>query len=76
MIIILDACAMIAYLRGESGADIVENHLLGDDCFAHSINVCEVYYDFLKVSDENTAKSAVDDLEAISVRVDEIMSRL
>ena len=42
-IAVLDACAMIAYLRNEAGADIVER-LLNDPlivCYAHSINLLE-----------------------------------
>lgn len=41
MIYVLDACAMIAFLRGEAGADVVENALLeaGSQCVAHSINL-------------------------------------
>ena len=44
MTFVLDACAIIAYLRDEEGADVVESALLGDDaCVAHAVNVCEVY---------------------------------
>lgn len=42
---ILDACAMIAYLRGEPGGEVVDR-LLQDPaevCFAHVLNLCEVY---------------------------------
>jgi predicted nucleic acid-binding protein len=74
MIIILDACAMIAYLRGEVGADIVENHLLNDECHAHAINACEVYYDFMKVADELTAQSAINDLKSVGLKIDEIIT--
>jgi uncharacterized protein with PIN domain len=46
MIYVLDACAMIAYLVGEAGAEVVENALLdtGSQCIAHSINLCELFY--------------------------------
>ena len=44
MIYVLDACAMLAYLRNETGADVVENALLdaNSQCVAHAINLCEV----------------------------------
>ena len=43
MTFVLDACAIIAYLRDEEGADVVESALLGDNaCVAHAVNVCEV----------------------------------
>ena len=61
---VLDACAMIAFLRGERGAEVVTD-LLNDSaarCLAHAINVCEVYYDFIRAADERTATSAIRDL--------------
>ena len=66
---VLDACAMIAFLRGESGADVV-SEILRDPtsrCFAHAVNLCEVYYDFLRASNTKTARSAIKDLFAIGV---------
>ena len=46
--IILDACAVIAFFRDEVGADIVEDYLCDRNacCIIHSLNLCEVYYDF------------------------------
>ena len=38
---------MIAYLQGEAGGDVVESILKNDVCYAHSINLCEVYYQLL-----------------------------
>lgn len=61
---VLDACAMLAYLNGEAGSEVVES-ILGDpahSCFAHAVNLCEVYYDFLRRSDEHIARDAVADL--------------
>ena len=44
MFYVLDASAMLAYLRNEPGAEIVEDALTAPDshCSAHSINLCEV----------------------------------
>jgi uncharacterized protein len=66
---VLDACAMIAYLQNEAGAPVVDGMLKdpGKQCFAHSINLCEVYYDTLRVSDEATADQAIADLFAAGV---------
>jgi predicted nucleic acid-binding protein len=63
---VIDACALIAYLRDEEGAEVVEALLLNrnDLCVAHVLNLCEVFYDFLRVSDEATALSAISDLES------------
>ncbi|HYR09089.1 MAG TPA: PIN domain-containing protein [Longimicrobium sp.] len=66
---VLDACAMIAYLNGEPGAAAVDGMLkdTGRECFAHSINLCEVYYDALRAADESTADQAIQDLVAAGV---------
>lgn len=69
----LDASAIIAYLRGETGADVVESALVGDGgpCVAHAINLCEVYYKFVRASGEAVAKSAIQDLRDTGVFVRE-----
>jgi PIN domain nuclease of toxin-antitoxin system len=64
VIYVLDACAMIAYLKGEQGGATVER-LLRDPrhtCYAHAINLCEVYYDFIRSANEETAEAAITDL--------------
>jgi PIN domain nuclease of toxin-antitoxin system len=56
--IVLDACAIIAFLQDENGADLVESASNGESCLAHAVNLCEVYKDCLsrgnsrKVADE------------------------
>ena|SRR2546421_5766933 len=69
MNIVLDACAMIALLRTEIGEDIVWNHLSNPNnaCFAHAINLCEVYYDFRRDSGEAPADEAIRDLKDLGV---------
>ncbi len=64
-----DACAMIAYLWNEPGGSVVDS-LLQDpahDCYAHAINLCEVYYQVFRRSDEATARNAIDKLRAAGV---------
>jgi PIN domain nuclease of toxin-antitoxin system len=67
---VFDACAMIAFLRGERGDDVVREILLdpASHCVAHAINLCEVYYDFVRVSDAKTARAAVRDLTKIGIQ--------
>lgn len=69
MIFILDACAMIAWLRNESGAEVIAGYLADVDqlCLAHAVNLCEVYYQGLRESDETTAQEALEDLAAVGV---------
>lgn len=69
MIYVLDACAMIAFLRGETWADVFERALLdsGSRCLAHSINMCEVFYTFMRDGGEAAAVNAISDLRAVGV---------
>ncbi|MDQ6908060.1 MAG: type II toxin-antitoxin system VapC family toxin [Chloroflexota bacterium] len=69
---------MIAFLRNETGAAIVEAVLTSDTdtCIVHAINLCEVYDDFIRSSDEPTARSAITDLENLGVIVREDMDRI
>lgn len=75
MILVLDASAMIAFLRGEPGAEVAESFITSttDTCIAHAINYCEVYYDFMRAADEATAKSAVADIVSLGVTIREDM---
>ena len=58
---ILDSSAMIAYLVGEPGEDVVAKLLTHPDavCYAHSINLCEVYYDTLRATGGSRAKAVI-----------------
>ena len=48
--VVLDACALIAYIRKEEGAIIVEGYLKDSTkrILMHAVNFYEVYYDYLK----------------------------
>jgi hypothetical protein len=54
---------MLAYLRGEAGGELVSTLLADDErdapIYAHAINLCEVFYDFLQNSDAATAEEAI-----------------
>lgn len=74
MTFVLHASALIAYLRQEPNAHIVKNILLsGADCMVHAVNLCEVYYDFLRAGGPSVADQAVLDVRAIGVIVVEDM---
>jgi predicted nucleic acid-binding protein len=50
---IFDACAVVALLRGEAGAEAVAS-LLDEPknrCRLHAVNLCEVYYDGIRRGD-------------------------
>ncbi len=74
MTYVLDACAMIAFLRDEEGADAVASLLLNEDCMAHAVNLCEVYYDcLLRGDNESTARELIADLESLDLTFREDM---
>jgi PIN domain nuclease of toxin-antitoxin system len=65
---VIDASALIAFLRDEPGADAVENALsIRGTCFAHALNLCEVYYDFWRASNQNVAEAAITELTLIGI---------
>ena len=66
---VLDACEMIALLLQEPGEEIVWARLLehGATSFAHSVNLCEVFYDFYRDSGEAAASGAIEDLRWLGV---------
>jgi PIN domain nuclease of toxin-antitoxin system len=72
----LDASAMIAYLRDEPGAGAVADALmdLKNQCYAHSLNLCEVYYDFHRASGLSDALQAIADLANLGVIEDSDLS--
>jgi PIN domain nuclease of toxin-antitoxin system len=69
MIYVLDSSAMIAFLRNESGATTVAAMLADphSQCYAHALNLCEVFYDFFRVGGELAAQSAITELLNLEV---------
>lgn len=61
---VLDSCVLIAFIRDEEGADAIEQ-ILRDSAstvLMHALNVCEVYYDCVRVKGEEYADQLVDSL--------------
>ena len=72
MIVILDACAIIAYLRDEKGSAVVESALIYMECQVHAFNVCEVYKDCLVRGKSNlVADGLISDLTDIGMIIRE-----
>lgn len=66
---VIDACALIALLKAEPGSDVVWAHLLDPNnaCYAHALNLCEVYYYFHRNAGEAAADGALEDLKYLGV---------
>jgi PIN domain nuclease of toxin-antitoxin system len=76
---VLDACALIAYLNGELGADKVEDLLEQARqnrarLYVASVNAYEVFYDCLK-RDATTARQLIDDIYGLPITVVESLDR-
>lgn len=66
---ILDASAMVALANAEPGGALVDV-LLHDPnalCYAHAVNLCEVFYGTLRATDEATARQLLRDLGTAGV---------
>ena len=75
MSLVFDASAMVAYLNGEIGGDIVREMLRNNpgECYAHAINVCEVFYPVLRAEGLPAAQQIVADLAAVGIQTREDM---
>ena len=65
---ILDACAIISYVKREIGWEkisaIMEQAFLGEiEVFMHEINLLEVYYGFCRENGESYAKKIIAEVE-------------
>lgn len=56
---VFDACAVVAFLQGEPGAEVVAEILKNprNRCLIHALNACEVYYDTYRRSGEEDASA-------------------
>jgi PIN domain nuclease of toxin-antitoxin system len=70
MKVVLDASALICFVRNETGADLVEAHFRDStaELYAHSVNLCEVYYDFFRAKSSDAAENVIVDLIAAGIR--------
>lgn len=68
---VLDACALIAYLRDESGGEVLENLLANPNhrFVLHAITLGEVYYDSLRTIGEVGAEELFSDMARLPVEV-------
>jgi len=66
---VIDSSALIALLENETGAhvvaDVVEDS--GNDCYAHAVNLCEVYYHALGSHGQEMADLALGWLDELNL---------
>jgi len=75
MTYVLDACAIIAFLRREKGGEGVRDLLLDNNnhFYCHALNCCEVFYDFLRLSNQMDADEVVALLPTLGIKIREDM---
>lgn len=73
---VFDACAVLALLHQEEGAEVVASLLEHPDnrCLIHAINACEVYYDVFRRGGEEAAGAVSKILAGSGFRVDSSLS--
>jgi PIN domain nuclease of toxin-antitoxin system len=74
MIYVLDACALLSFIKNEEGAATVRQVLEAEDnvCLVHAVNLCEVYYDCLRCCGNEAAEDLLAKLieTGLSIRSD------
>jgi PIN domain nuclease of toxin-antitoxin system len=73
MTLVLDSSALIAYLKQEPGAPLVRALIERNRCHVHAINLCEVYYDFLRSQGGPAATRMLVDVVGLGVVIQEDM---
>ncbi len=75
MMYVLDASAIIALLKGESGADVVDELLANtaNECAVHVVNLCEVFYDLIRGMGYESAMSTIAEISRSGLIVREDM---
>ena len=70
MNIILDACAVIAFFRNETGADLVREPITNqnNNKMIHVINLGEVYYNFYRYIGESETEKLIQELRNINIK--------
>ena len=71
---IMDACAMIAFMSGEDGAETVNDVLLkaadGDAAvYMNSLNLLEVYYDIYRKAGKEKAQEQLSLMEGLPIQI-------
>lgn len=67
--VVLDSSAMLAYINAEVGGTLVSTYLTDPDtaCYAHVMNLCEVFYVLERRSGKQVAESAIRDIVGAGV---------
>jgi PIN domain nuclease of toxin-antitoxin system len=75
--LVLDSSALIALLQKEEGGSLVAEVMSDStcECYAHAVNLCEVYYDILRSDGELRADAVLADFADVGLLAREDMDR-
>jgi PIN domain nuclease of toxin-antitoxin system len=75
-VLVFDACAVLAFLQQEEGAEVVASLLENVESrrLIHAVNACEVYYDIYRRSGEAAASQVQRILEKSGLEIDSSLS--
>lgn len=61
MTYVLDSSAIIALLKREPGGSLVDSLLAAANhtCWVHAVNLCETYYDLVRIMDDKRADTTI-----------------
>ena len=76
---VMDACALLAFLNDESGADVVESllqQIKTGECtlFMHKLNILEIYYGVFREDGVDKAEEILTTILALPINVVESLS--
>jgi len=67
---ILDACALLAFLKKEKGGDVVKDIIDGEsDVLLHAVNLLEVHYDMVRTLGNDKANSILDGIIKLPIKI-------
>jgi predicted nucleic acid-binding protein len=68
---VLDACALIAFFRGETGGEILDNLFSEPRNRFHlrSVTLAEIYYDSLRTSGSQNANDLFEDISGLPIQI-------
>lgn len=69
---VLDSCALIAYFRDETGAELLEDlftQVPESKFWLHAINLGEIFYDTLRTSGKDIATQLFIDIAALPINI-------
>ncbi len=68
---VIDACSLIAYLRGEEGEEKFRALLKSQrtERFIHAVNLGEVYYDSIRYAGLSEARNLIDEILRLPITV-------